>query len=321
MIRSQSIDRIFLILFTGLFLLGSCESPVDLDFVLEEPKIVVNSNFSPGAPFQVIISQSSYVLSSEPETFVNNALVTIYNMQEEKEERLQLKNARTPFYQSRQLLPESGQTYKIEVDIPGHPIITAEDVVPFPVVLSEIEVDTTLIPGHVEDQIYKLAVNVQFEDPPGNSDYYHLCLYNHTGSLPGGMVPMDGFTESETDVATLVPLRHLESHKDNPAVTFHFEEGGILFSDEDFNGQSASLTFFSLLNVDSGDQLQKGKVVGELKTVSKSYYQYHSSLSRQLANKDKPFVEPITIYSNIENGLGTFSGFAVFRDSASLSTQ
>jgi len=125
---------------------------------------------------------------------------------------------------------------------------------------------------------------------------------------------MDGYTGSSTNGTegnTLTPLMPLESDKNNPAVTFHFEDGGVLFTDEDFDGQKATLTFYSLLSFNNA--AHQGKVVGELRTVSKDYYLYHTSLSRQIANKDRPFVEPISVYSNIENGLGIFSGYTVYR--------
>lgn len=304
-------------LFFGVFFITSCEEPVDLDIAIQEPQIVVNSNFSPGHPFQITLTKSRYVLSSEAEEFVNNAAIKVYNEQGKEVEKLQLHNTRTPFYQSKKLLPESGKYYRVEIDVPGHDQIIAEDIVPFPIPLKAIQMDTIEVFSREEEGlVYKVEIKVDFEDPIGEQDFYHLSLYNQIPTKEGE-APTDGFNEMGTESdKSLVPLMPLESAEENPAVTFHYQDGGVLFTDEDFDGKEARLRFFSLLSFNN--ELQKGKVVGELRTVSKAYYLYHTSLSRQIANKDRPFVEPITVYSNIENGLGIFSGYSVHRDSVSI---
>ena len=200
------------------------------------------------------------------------------------------------------------------MEIPNKSTILAEDIVPLPVALTAIKMDTIEIFGEAEAHIYKVAIEVHFTDPIGAQDYYHLSLFNHTEDLEND-TPVNGFNGG-TEVSKLTPLMPLESDKNNPAVTFHFDDGGVLFTDEDFDGQKATLTFYSLLSFDN--ESQQGKVVGELRTVSKDYYLYHTSLSRQIANKDRPFVEPISVYSNIENGLGIFSGYTTYKDTVSI---
>lgn len=296
----------------------SCEEPVDLDIVVQEPQVVVNSNFTPGQPFELTLTKSKYVLSTEEATFINNAEVKIFDAQNRELEQLQLKNVQAPFYYSKKIQPQSGELYKVEINIPDHPTITAEDIVPTPITLDKIKLDTIEVFGDAEDLVYKVEVNVYFDDPIGNQDYYHLSLFNQTiAGDPSERT--DGFNESDGSDSDIVlnALTPLESDVDNPAVTFHFDDGGVLFSDEDFDGNKAHLKFYSLLSI----KKNKGKVVGELKTVSRNYYLYHTSLSQQIANKDRPFVEPVTVYSNIENGLGIFSGYTLYRDSVSISTK
>ncbi len=314
MTQSHQYKWIFILLTFGLLFATSCEEPVDLDIAIQEPQIVVNSNFAPGQPFRVSLTKSKNVLTTEAEEFVNNAVVKVFDPQGVELDELRLINFRTPYYESRSLSPESGKVYRLEISIPGQPQIIAEDIVPLPVALKAIEMDTIEIFGEVDERIYKVEIDVNFEDPIGAQDYYHLSLYNHIddGSMES-MFDGDGPNDGKKRLAPLMPL---ESDKANPAVTFHYEDGGVLFTDEDFDGQEASLKFYSLLSLNN--EAHKGKVVGELRTVSKAYYLYHTSLSRQIANKDRPFVEPISVYSNIENGLGIFSGYAQYRDSVSI---
>lgn len=321
MIKSQPLNRILFLFTFGVFFVTSCEEPVDLDIVVQEPQIVVTSNFAPGTPFKVTVTKSRNVLANEADEFVNNATVRIFSAQGKELDKLPLNNFHTPFYESKRLMPESGKAYRLQVDIPNKPTVVAEDIVPLPVALTAIELDTLEIFGAAEDKIYKVSVDVHFTDPIGEQDYYHLSLFNHVDDSEEENTPMDGLNGSSTgrtSAKKLSPLMPLESDENNPSVIFHFEDGGVLFTDEDFDGQKATLTFYSLLSFDN--ETHQGKVVGELKTVSKDYYLYHTSLSRQIANKDRPFVEPISVYSNIENGLGIFSGYAVYRDSVSISS-
>ena len=320
MTKSHSINRVLLLLTFGVFFATSCEEPVDLDIAIQEPQIVVTSNFAPGEPFKVTVTKSRNVLASEADEYVNNAVVRIFSSQGKELDKLPLNNFHTPFYESKRLTPESGKAYRLQIDIPEKPAIIAEDIVPLPVALTAIEMDTIEIFGEAIEQIYKVAIDVHFTDPIGAQDYYHLSLFNHIEDSEDSTVPMDGYTGSSTGQGAkeLMPLMPLESDKNNPSVIFHFEDGGVLFTDEDFDGQKTMLTFYSLLSFDNEAHL--GTVVGELRTVSKDYYLYHTSLSRQIANKDRPFVEPISVYSNIENGLGIFSGYALYRDSVSITS-
>ncbi|MFK7983399.1 MAG: DUF4249 domain-containing protein [Saprospiraceae bacterium] len=319
MIKSHPLNRIILLLTFGVFFATSCEEPVDLDIAIQEPQIVVTSNFAPGEPFKVTVTKSKNLLTNEADEFVNNAVVRIFSSQGKELDKLPLNNFHTPFYESKRIVPESGKAYRLQVEVPGKETILAEDIVPLPVALTAIEMDTIEIFGETAEQIYKVSIAVHFTDPIGAQDYYHLSLFNHSEDSEEG-TPMDGYngTTGRTGASVLTPLMPLESDKNNPAVTFHFEDGGVLFTDEDFDGQKAALTFYSLLSFDN--EAHQGKVVGELRTVSKDYYLYHTSLSRQIANKDRPFVEPISVYSNIENGLGIFSGYALYRDSVSITS-
>ena len=317
MIQSHSINQVFILLFFGVFFATSCEEPVDLDIATQEPQIVVNSTFLPGQPFQVSVSKSKNILAPEADEYINDAIVRIFSNGEALEE-LQLKHFRHPLYQSRITTPESGKVYRLEVSVPGKELVVAEDIVPFPVTLDDISLDTIEIIGEADERVYKVEITVNFEDPIGAQDYYHLSLFNQLGTEDRENESMNGFDGEEEVGTTLMPLSPLESDNANPAVTFHYEEGGVLFNDETFDGQKTTLKFYSLLNLQEAGKY--GEVVGFLRTVSRPYYLYHSTLSLQIANKDRPFVEPISVYSNIENGLGIFSGYAIFRDSVSISS-
>ncbi len=313
--KSRSLNSIFGILIIGMIFAVSCEESIDLDLNIQAPRIVVNSHFTSGVPFQLTISKSKDVLSVKPEEFVKNASVKIRDERGKMLEELQLNDSGIPFYQSNRMQPQAGRSYRLEINIPQSPILIAEDIVPIAIPLKKIQLDTVESFSSKEGMFYKIEVQVDFDDPLNTENYYHLSLYNQeTIRTEGNGVPMDGFTEQGEE--NLSPLSPLESHEGNPAVIFHYDNGGVLFTDKDLDGQSIKLKFYSLLDKSNN---QTGKVVGELRNVSKAYYLYHTSVSRQIANKDRPFAEPVTIYSNVDNGLGVFAGYALFRDSVFIS--
>ena len=46
-------------------------------------------------------------------------------------------------------------------------------------------------------------------------------------------------------------------------------------------------------------------------TLSRDFFEFATSYQKQKLNNNNPFAEPTQVYSNIENGLGIFAGFAV----------
>ena len=82
---------------------------------------------------------------------------------------------------------------------------------------------------------------------------------------------------------------------------------GILIDREDLT-KGEPLTFDFVDYIVSDNELKE--VFVELRTITESYYKYHSSLARQLIVRQDPFAEPVTIFNNIEGGYGNFSGFS-----------
>jgi len=169
LIKSHPFNRIILLLTFGAFFATSCEEPVDLDIAIQEPQIVVTSNFAPGEPFKVTVTKSRNLLTNEADEFVNNAVVRIFSSQGKELDKLPLNNFHTPFYESKKIAPESGKAYRLQVEVPGKSTILAEDIVPLPVALTAIKMDTIEIFGEAVEQIYKVAIDVHFTDPIGST--------------------------------------------------------------------------------------------------------------------------------------------------------
>lgn len=297
------------ILLCSLFLAVSCEEPVDLD-AENENQIVVQSHFTPGQYFKVFLSKSRLVNSPDAEEFIDNATVQILNEDGKAIENLMIYKGDRPFYKSGRIMPLAGVNYKLEVAIPGEEIIISDNTAPMPVRLEQFSVDT-LETNNNGQMVYSIEINVGFDDPMEEENFYHLSLYTQVSDE--GRSKPSGFDEIDEDY---IPLAPIESDVNNPSVTFHYQDG-LLFSDESFQGETANLTFLSLLDLSNPEH--NGQITGKLRTVSKDYYLYHTSLSRQIETKDRPFAEPVSVYSNIENAIGIFAGYSEYSDSTTIS--
>ena len=289
----------------------SCEEPVELDLEVFESQVVVSSNFSPDQPFQIRLSKNKDILTNSPVEFISDAAVQILDEQGGVLRSLSFqKDIIAPYYGLANFRPEPNVNYQLSIDVPGFSTILAQDKVPKPVALKSIQVDSIAFTG-TDENSYAINVQTSFTDPSKELNYYHLKLYY---KAVAGRTNQNGFTANMQ--TQLLPITPFVSTEDNPSVIFDIDKSGVLFTDESFNGQGITLAFDALLDRTIAGEFPK--IVGELRTVSNSYYQYHTSLSRQLANQDRPFSEPITVFSNIENGLGIFAGFSVYRDSITV---
>jgi len=56
----------------------------------------------------------------------------------------------------------------------------------------------------------------------------------------------------------------------------------------------------------------------ELRTTTKSYYDYHVSLSRSYASQNSPFNEPTLNYTNVDSGVGLFASYSTVYQTVEL---
>ncbi len=56
------------------------------------------------------------------------------------------------------------------------------------------------------------------------------------------------------------------------------------------------------------EETYEGEIYFNLKSVTESYYQYHTTSDLQDWNEGDPFAQPVQVFSNIPNGLGILMG-------------
>lgn len=292
----------------------SCEKVIDVNAVATgaTQQLVVVSNFTSDREIQVYVSASQSILSDDPIDYIENAIVELYrddellaqlSFSEEKD-----KVSNLPFYSTNDFQPQVGINYTIKVDVPGYETVTANSKIPTPIrmissEISDIQFSETI--GEKETFV-RYNLNIAFEDPSMVENYYHINLLQQFKAYD--------IVENDT-LYFLEEMRPiLFSNQMNTNFQVAHIGGGLLLKDEGIDGQTIRRELpVEFTYIPARDEL--GKLFIELRAVSKEYYQYFSTISRQNGVSDMPFADPVIVYDNINGGQGVFAGFSTSSDS------
>ncbi|MBR9921944.1 MAG: DUF4249 domain-containing protein [Bacteroidetes bacterium] len=295
-------------LFFFLLLLGACEDPVDLGIELNQPKLVVISNFSDLDTLEVVVSEGQSALDDGSVNYISNAKVDIYRGDDylESLEYIPIDDDIFPsYYRSKFLVPEVGEIYTIEVSAPGYDTVRAINAIPESADLDSNSLFLTqeIVPQDLTFNKVNFQVDLSIDDIPNVDNYYHLSFYQE-----GFDYKIDTMGDTIRQSFFSLPLAVEELGGDVPLVPY-IDRRGVLMSDENMDGEApVVLSLEGSFLYRSNDQLL-GEFIVELRTVSREYYLYHTSLARQYQSNLDPFSDPVIIFNNIENGCGIFAGF------------
>ena len=299
-----------------LLILSSCEEPFDPQFYEEEGQLVVVSNFNPNSPIEVYVSVSQSVVEEAQTAYLSNAevdvlhgdtlLVTLALATKMDGDRI------IPYYTHPNFVPKEGRWYTLRVRAEGYAPVSATSYIPPQVKLDSINLEnlateTPEAPSNEEEtQVYTYDINLQFLDPAGENNYYHLNVYQQVKKQ---------VSQGDTTATELLTYKIFFSPALNTNhVTVH-HDGGILLEDTPFDGTYARLSFPVRFVLDLGQREELGDLLVEFRSVSREYFLFHTSLSKQKEQGKDPLHEPVLVYDNIQNGHGIFAGFNSSQDS------
>ncbi len=179
----------------------------------------------------------------------------------------------------------AGQEYTLKVNHPDYEEATATVVVPNEVVPFRYDLEEDA--GVDEFGGRSDRVTVEFNDPPGEENFYEISLFSIRDFGNG-----DFSYESH----------YIASLDFNLYESFY---GASILSDETFNGQTYKVQLDINRYENNGEELETFLI---WRSVTKEYFQFSRSVGLQREAEDfGPFSEPVSIKSNFENGLGLFS--------------
>ncbi len=285
----------FIIVITIIIFSTACHKPLEIDYPEQEPALVVNCLFSPDTIFLVKItktqktndSTSNQITDATCELWENNQLLE------------KLENNNTNIYQST-VLPEIGKTYTIKVEHKDYKAISATSYVPELPQIENLNITNWYVAVDFYWEMQLSECHLTIIDEKKTTDYYKLKF--HTGSDCS-------FFRSNDIVLTSEEL-------------FEYDPSFLYFSDKKINGQKYNLNFLIPHGIgDSGSDLD---VITIAKSLSEEHYLYTKKMLKysyeSRVGELSEAIEPIEMYSNVENGYGIFAGYSQQIDTAICQT-
>lgn len=183
-----------------------------------------------------------------------------------------------------QPLGSLGSNYELRIDHPDYPMTSAKQTMPATIVPS----NTTFVPNAGSDYYGYPTEGIRFtiKDTPNETNYYEVAVFVKD-SFDFGYGPE-------------VYVNRLYCSSFDPNTT-ESGNGRLFVSDIGFDGEAYEL----LVQFDESSE-ESNTLVLMFSTITEDRFLYGSSLRRYEAVDGVPFSEPVSIYSNFENGFGAF---------------
>lgn len=299
------------ILVLALLLFWSCEEVVELD-VDFDPQLVVVAEVAPHKDVTVVLSRARPILSQSPTEYVVADQVSIANrrtgqttelfLQEATKDTLNPNLTVYPFYLSRETaVITSSNNYELNVLVAGEEPISAITTIPQRVDIQSLNL-INFSPNNDprSETIYDLNFDLSFNHQTQAASNYHLVFYFRY------IVPV--ITESDTVYYYRTQIPTVNNLTMSVPYTFDFENG-VLIQGQDIPEGRNRLEAELSVGFAEGFSPFSPELLVELRNTNKDYHNYHFNLSRQRSQRDSILSQAIVIPSNINNGLGIFSGY------------
>jgi len=296
-------------LLIGLVFLGSwqCTKEVTVPFPSHSPQLVVNALFQSDSLLYVTLGESRSLLDDRFLSPITDATVKLYQdndsidvlIWEGDSYRSSAKGiANTPY--------QLNITYKEQQ-------LSAKDLLPSTPQLKNIFYqDSVYFGGEGE---YYSQLNLEVKNNLKEKSFYEIVLYFKKEHIKEEVINQQIFNWNPFISNAFFD----DVNNDHIILTeglLEYYPPSILFSNSNFikENQSLKINFrpFRSTFFDSNTD-RKTYLILKFRQVSEHYYRYKRNLYIHLNNQENDIWdgtgEPITVYSNIENGLGIFAGF------------
>jgi hypothetical protein len=312
----------YFLLILVCFIAISCEKEIPFDNKDYSQKLNVYSIISPDSEMIVRVGKTELLYSGvTPPLYDIDSLNVELSINEEEYLVLQYYKDEDLYMVDKK--PHVGDVVKLRIrDLKGH----------FPTVTSETHIPT--IP------------NLKVEDI--RKEYrYNVIEHTNPLELEGGKHQDDTVAIIKCKLSDLEYENNYYSmtlvEKDFPSISNCFDSDDPIFSDNRvtssidympigfsnyfddsiFNGQEYNFlisTFIRVYGRSESKPIKKiiEKYILSIQSLSKSAYLYHKSLLYARCSAQDIFAQPVSIYSNIENGYGVFGSVATVKDTISV---
>lgn len=277
-------------LFSILFL-NSCIKTIEIEIPQDKPKQVLNCLFTANDKISVSITNSTPILEEEY-SIIDNANIILY----EDDKEIETLVYDDGIYKST-TQTDLNKIYKLKSSVVGLETVITEDVIPEQPTITNIDlVEEAYFDSNYEGIIGKTTITI--EDNGEQTNFYEVLVvrkfyYNdEIITRPTSIeVTSDPVVSNELDV---------QNHPTH-----------LVFTDKSFNGRVNTIDF-DFTNEQHEDVLPLNyKVI--IRSISENYYRYKRRLNRHTYFQEgyigDIFIEPIQMFTNVENGFGIFAGY------------
>ncbi len=291
--------------FSGLiFILSSCENLLVKELDLEDfdfkKQLVLNSAInSTSDSIVAFISENVSILNSEERlVFIENATVDLF-FEGIKIADLQLGNDKRYHYKFMDANRPIGN-YEMVVNHPIYGEVTANTEIPVDVPILDLK--------FIEDAGYDPLLDnqtsaIQFKiiDPPGKQYYAFQILTDQ--------IVQDTFIDGTDTFYYETQISIDPSMIADPNIANN-QNGKYYVNDDTFDGKEYLIYIrFAVYNFNLESVPVKELFKLKWEVLSKDYYNFNTSLDKYFRTSDFGlFSEPVTVHSNVQNGLGIFAG-------------
>lgn len=266
--------------------LVSCENDLNVHIPKQESKIVINSLLASDSLIRVHISKSSK-LNQNAENIINANVL----LKQDNEELGQMSSSENGWYTLNKQHVNANSNYQIEVSHPNFETCTAQTEVPEKVIIEQF--------FYKKKNNNQVDFTIEFQDNPREENYYLILL---KGRENKNARDLEIFSDDIIFNGNLL--------KDPTGLQQNSLWGSRSFSDENRNGNYLRISFYIFNEeYDSSELFPEYEVV--LYHITQDYYKYERSLLSFKNRDDLPFNNKINIYSNVKNGYGIFTSYAV----------
>ena len=280
--------------------LFSCEKIIEIDIPDSERKIVVNGLINPDSLVRINLSRSLSVLEDNDFVYLENASASLF---ENDQQVGDLQYQGDGFYFLPDFLPASESTYRLEVSSPGLQSVSAVTELPNPITLGDL--DTATVANEWDEE---LRISFTISDPGNEQNRYAVTIFSTFKFF-------DWETMMQTDSLVTEPayFSFIEGTGDGLQDRVIEDRTSVFFgnkmflTDALFNGRDFEVN----LTVGKYAFFEADTIWMDvnLEHVAEPYYFYAISSNKYQRSNGNPFAEPVSVYTNIEKGLGLFSGY------------
>ncbi len=302
-------------------MLGSCEKNVEIDIEEIDPMIVMNGLLQADSTVDIFLSRTRHILDNKELSSLPDATVSITDT-EGNSTILQYGSNRLYSSGAFRIIP--GKSYTVSASAPGYNPVEATCRIPEIIPVKSI--DTTSLVNEWGEK--KIAFEIAFDDPEGETNYYMLSLNARVDVVNLEIVQRIDtlYIDPVKDtVVTGIVFDTIEHHypryenlyiesEDLAIEQWDYYSNRIIFSDKLFNGRTYRFNG-SYYNWFLWDAADSSTVYISLQAIDEHYFKYIDSREDHYYAKDDPFAVPVVVHNNIENGIGILGGMSASIDS------